>query len=43
MKEHAEILAEQELPVPLPEPHPTVAVRDAGAISPATPECPQIT
>lgn len=35
MKEHAEILAGQSLPVPRPEPHPTVVVRDATAVSPA--------
>jgi len=35
MKEHAELLAEQNLPVPPAEPHPTVVVRDASAVSPA--------
>ena len=35
MKEHAEILAEHSLPVPRPEPHPTVVVRDAAVVSPA--------
>jgi len=35
MKEHVEVLAEQDMPVPAAEAHSTVVVRDAGAVSPA--------